>query len=98
AGGQPSDCGSEDAQDRERGGDTPVRPIEEVLADHTAEWMAVPGVVGTGIGTCDGDRCIVIFVREPTPEVVERIPEEIEGHRIRIEETGTVRPRDPGGG
>ncbi|MGH7573156.1 MAG: hypothetical protein ACREMK_15140 [Gemmatimonadota bacterium] len=76
----------------------PATSIETVLAERTPEWMDVPGVVGTGIGLCDGDRCIVVYVSERTPEVERRIPAEVEGHRVRIEVTGPIRARDPDGG
>ncbi len=71
------------------------RAIEEVLAERTPEWMEVPGVVGTGIGLCEGEPCIVVYVSERTPEVGERIPAEVEGYRVRIEETGPIRALDP---
>lgn len=72
----------------------PATDIETVLAERTPEWMDVPGVVGTGIGLCDGDPCIVVYVSERTPEVGE-IPAEVDGHRVRIEETGPIRALDP---
>lgn len=55
----------------------------------------VPGVVGTGIGLCDSDPCIVVYVSERTPEVGRAIPAEVEGHRVRIEETGPIRALEP---
>lgn len=73
----------------------PSRTIEEVLAERTPEWMDVPGVVGTGIGLCDSDPCIVVYVSERTPEVGRAIPAEVEGHRVRIEETGPIRALEP---
>ena len=84
------DCAGDAASE----GDPAVQPIEEVLADHTQEWMSIAGVVGTGIGTCEGDPCIVVYVAERTSEIAEAIPQEVEGHRVRLEETGEFRPRD----
>ena len=79
----------------EETGDVPSRTIEEVLAERTPEWMDVPGVVGTGIGLCDSDPCIVVYASERTPEVGRAIPAEVEGHRVRIEETGPIRALEP---
>lgn len=74
------------------------RSIEEILREKTGEWMAVPGVVGTGVGLCDGAPCIKVFVARRMPEVEERIPGEVEGHPVRIEVSGEFRPRDTAGG
>lgn len=70
------------------------KTIEEVLAERTPVWMKAPGVVGTGIGLCADIPCIVVYVSERTPEVGE-IPDEVDGHRVRIEETGPIRALDP---
>jgi len=73
----------------------PATDLEEVLAERTPEWMDVPGVVGTGIGLCDGEPCIVVYVSARTPEVERGIPAQVEGHRVRIEETGPIRAQEP---
>jgi hypothetical protein len=77
------------------------RTIEEVLEAHTAEWMTIPGVVGTGIGLCEEEPCIRIFLSRASPEAEESIPERIEGFRVERVVTGEFRPRsdsirDPG--
>lgn len=73
----------------------PERPIEEVLAAHTPEWMELPGVVGTGIGLCDDEPCIRVFLSRPSPEAEEAIPERVEGHRVELVVTGPITPRTP---
>ncbi|MGH2657358.1 MAG: hypothetical protein ACRDIZ_11785 [Actinomycetota bacterium] len=75
-------------------GEEPATDIETALAEHTPEWMDVPGVVGTGIGLCEGEPCIVVYVAQRTPEVARSIPAEVDGHRVRIEETGPIRAQD----
>lgn len=71
-----------------------ARPtIEEAQEAHTDEWMALPGVVGTGIGRCDDDPCIKVFVTERTAALEDRIPDEVEGYPVRLEVTGPFRPR-----
>src|SRR5947199_228503 len=40
------------------------RTIEAVLAAHTDSLMALPGVVGTAIGLCDGAPCIRVFLAD----------------------------------
>lgn len=61
--------------------------IQVILAEHTDQWMEVPGVVGTAIGEFDGQPCIKIFVVKKTDELAE-IPSSVNGHLIVIEETG----------
>lgn len=72
--------------------------IQEVQEAHTPGWLAVPGVVGTGIGLCDEEPCIKIFVSHRTDEVEREIPEEVDGYTVRIEVTGEFRARDTSGG
>jgi hypothetical protein len=65
--------------------------IEETLKKHTQELMAIPGVVGTGQGLCDGTPCIKVLVIERTPEIKKRIPDTLEGYRVEVEVTGRIR-------
>jgi hypothetical protein len=70
----------------------PSRPLVEVLAAHTPEWMALPGVAGTAESQlAEGSPCILVIVVRLTPELRKRIPETVEGWPVRIEETGEIR-------
>ncbi len=73
---------------------TAVRSIEEVQEAFTREWMDLPGVVGTAIGLCEDQPCIKVFVTGPIRELEERIPNEVEGHRVMLEQTGRFQVRD----
>ena len=64
------------------------KKIEEVLTRHTGELMSLPGVVGIGLGLCGGTPCIKVFVVELAPDVKKKIPEQLEGYTVKIEETG----------
>jgi hypothetical protein len=77
-----------------QGSDTNVtaRSIDEVLAAHTDSLLALPGVVGTAIGLCDGERCIKVLLADSTPATKNRIPTRLEGYRVVVEVTGPVRP------
>jgi hypothetical protein len=68
-----------------------VRSIEKVLLECTNEWMTIPGVVGTAVGELDGQSCIKVLVAERTEELAVRLPTEVGGHRVVIEETGEFR-------
>jgi hypothetical protein len=64
--------------------------IETILGNHKDALMAINGVVGIGQGLCNGDPCIKVFVAEKTQELEKKIPEELDGCRVKIEETGPV--------
>ena len=68
--------------------------IEAVLKEHTDQWMSIPGVVGTGVGACEGTPCIRIFVAKKTPELLQKLPSKLEGFVVDVEETGEIRARD----
>ncbi len=68
------------------------RGIEKVLKEHTTELMSIPGVVGTAQGLCDGKPCIKVYVVKKTPELDKKIPKNIGGFPVSIEETGEIRP------
>jgi hypothetical protein len=70
-----------------------ARSIDEVLAAHTDSLMALPGVVGTAIGLCEGERCIKVLVADSNPAMRRRIPDRLEGYRVLVEVTGTITPR-----
>lgn len=65
--------------------------IEEVLKKYTDKLMSISGVVGIGQGLCDGEPCIKVFLIRKTQELGEKIPKELEGYKVKIEETGKFR-------
>jgi hypothetical protein len=72
-----------------------TRPISEVLKSHTAELMAIPGVVGTGEGAVSGGGpAILVLVSRRTPEVDSRVPKRLEGYPVEVRVVGEVRKLD----
>lgn len=71
--------------------------ITELLRQHREEWLSIPGVVGTGIGECDGLPCIKLFVAEETPQLLRAIPDSVGGYTIKLEITGQFRTQEPDG-
>jgi hypothetical protein len=69
------------------------RSIEEVLAAHTDSLLALPGVVGTAIASCEGEPCIKVLLADAHPDTKRRIPQRLEGYPVVAEVTGTIRPR-----
>lgn len=91
-------CGQAGSGELQGEGVRPIqqKTIERVLEKHTDSLMALPGVVGTAQGLCSGQPCIRVFVVEKTPELLNRIPSDIEGYPVSVEETGEIKPLEPG--
>ncbi|MCZ6626102.1 MAG: hypothetical protein O7B35_18035 [Deltaproteobacteria bacterium] len=67
--------------------------IETAQAKLTDRVMALPGVVGLGIGECKGAPCIKIFVVQKTPKLESEIPSTFEGFPVEMQVTGEIRAR-----
>lgn len=93
-GGGGGDTGHQDTARAAEESTLSERSIIEVQEAHAEQWESLDGVVGTGVGECDGEPCIKVFVREKTAEIEEELPPEVEGHPVRIEVTGGFRARD----
>ena len=87
-------AGQQDVQVERRFEALTAKTIEKVLEEHTNAWMAVPGVVGTGIGLSEGRPCIKVYVVEQTPELAAKIPATVDGYRVILEVTGEIRALD----
>jgi hypothetical protein len=90
-------CVTEKFDVRAKGNPMVAKAIEEVLKEHARELMSIPGVVGAGQGLCEGKPCIKVFVIKRTPELVQKIPDTLDGYPVVIEETGEVKalPKKP---
>src|SRR5262245_12165295 len=65
-------------------------PRSDILAvkeRHESQLLSIPNVVGVGVGACNGEPCIKVFVAERTAELERQIPRELEGYRVDIEIT-----------
>ena len=70
-----------------------ARDIKEVMEAHAGELMAIPDVVGVYTGVLDdGTACIKVMVKKRTPELEQKIPKNLEGFPVVIEETGEIQP------
>jgi hypothetical protein len=75
----------------------PQRTIQQVMGEHGNRWMVRPEVTGMGIGRCEGEPCIVVYLARELSEDDEPLPERVEGYAVRTEGVGQVRPRGGGG-
>jgi hypothetical protein len=72
-----------------------LKPLTEVLDEHTPGLMALPGVVGVGIGETGGLACVVVYINVKTGEAVSGIPAGLDGYPIVVEATGDFRAIGP---
>lgn len=70
------------------------RPIETVLEAHAEELTTLPGVVGAGVGSRDGQPCITLLVSSAAPMSLRQFPETLEGYPVVVHESGPIRAVD----
>ncbi len=70
-----------------------LKPIAEVLANHTPAWMNIPGVTGTGEGEKDGKPAILIFVDSLTDSLKSQLPVNVDGYPVVVKGVGTIKAR-----
>ena len=93
-----NNCRRDTAEHQENTTPMPKPTIEQVQEKHQDHWMAIPGVVGVGIGAVDNKPVIKVLVVQQTPALAQKIPKMVEGYSVVIEETGEIRAlkRDSG--
>ena len=71
------------------------KTIEEVKESCEKQLMAMPGVMGVGIGLTQDRRetCIKVYVDGKASAQAVQIPKEIEGYPVEVEIRGTFRTR-----
>jgi len=79
--------------DGKNGADVPQRDIQTVQEANIPTLMALDGVVGVAIGELDDHTpCIVIYLSEMTDTLRSALPKTLEGHPVRVEVSGEIRP------
>ena len=78
----------------QKGAVMPTKTIQQVQEEHTDEWMAIPGVVGTAVGQDQGRPCILVFTASNTEQVRQEIPLMVEGYPVVVQHMGEVRALD----
>jgi len=85
---------NKDRSNSELAGRMATKTIEQVQQEHTDAWMAMPGVVGTAIGACQGKPCILILTASNTEQIRKQIPATIEGYPVVVQYAGEIRALD----
>jgi hypothetical protein len=69
--------------------------IGEVKGHHEEELLSIPGVVGVGISSRDGEPVIVVYLESDSPALQASIPAELEGFQVVSEVTGPIEIQPP---
>lgn len=67
------------------------RSIGDVLGEHSDSLMATSGVAGVAEGEFDGKPCILVLVVELTNELRKQIPNDLDGYRVVVSESGEIK-------
>jgi hypothetical protein len=62
--------------------------IEEIISEIRDQWMNIDGVEGVSQSKIDDKDCILVLVREKTPEIEKSIPAEFKGFTVRVMDIG----------
>ena len=66
--------------------------INEVKERHRRALFNFPGVVGVGVEQDDtGEFVLTLHVKNDDPEILDQLPREVEGYRVKIIHSGTYR-------
>jgi len=70
------------------------RDINDVLADHDAQLLAIRGVVGVYVGQLGDHKtpCLKVMLARKDESLERSIPRRIEGYPVVTEITGEIRP------
>ena len=71
----------------------PMKSIDDVIKVYADSMLAIPGVVGMYHGLNEnGKSCLKVMVVKKTLELEKKIPKQIEGFPVEIDETGEIKP------
>ncbi len=69
-----------------------IDKVREIKKQHEKKWLSIKGVVAIGIGNVSVNRIgLIISVIKDVKKIRNRIPKEIDGIPIQIQETGDLK-------
>lgn len=68
--------------------------VRDALEERSPRLLALPGVIGAGLGECQGRACIKVLVQKTTPELAESVGSILGEYPFELEETGELRAQD----
>ncbi len=67
------------------------RSVADVLGEHSDSLMALPGVAGIAESEFNEKPCVLVLVIELTADLRRQIPNELDGYRVVVSESGEIR-------
>ncbi|HUX77197.1 MAG TPA: hypothetical protein VMY40_11210 [Anaerolineae bacterium] len=64
--------------------------IEQAKGQHETELMAIEGVVGVGIGECEGEPCVKVLLENESSDLKRQIPTQLDGYTVDTEVVGSL--------
>jgi len=65
--------------------------IQQVKEQHTAELMALPGVVSVGLGkNRSGEPAIIVGVEADSVENISAVPKKLDGYPVEVQVMGKL--------
>ena len=61
--------------------------IKNIISRLTNELLAIPGVIGVAEGRDKGNPCILLFVTNKEPKLLNQLPASLGGYLIKIKES-----------
>jgi hypothetical protein len=68
----------------------PTRDIHTIKRNYEKKLMKISGVVGVGIGKEDDEEVIVVLTAQLSPKAAKKIPDQLDGFKIAIRESGAI--------
>lgn len=65
--------------------------VKEIKEKYQRTLMQIPGVIGVGIGLYEEEFVINVLVVKKTRLLIKRLPGELDGFRVVIQETGFIK-------
>jgi hypothetical protein len=66
--------------------------IEQIRTRNEKDILAIPGVVGMGVGICKtGNECLKIYTSVPIDQVQNKLPEEMANIEFELEFVGEIK-------
>lgn len=64
--------------------------IEQVKEQYESDLLSINGVVGVGIGKCEDQPCIKVYLENESPNLKKQIPKQLDGFKVDTQVTGAI--------
>lgn len=69
---------------------TSKKDIAAAQTELEKQVFDLSGVVGVSIGECDGESCLNVMIEMDATELLQKIPERINGVKVNVVTTGVI--------